>query len=63
MSRETIVNFKAREDEREALRAAAERCGLTLSAWLREVALAAAGRSDLLRDLSRARSRARRLER
>lgn len=63
MSRDVLINFKASEPERAAFHAAAERCGLTLSAWLREVALAAAGESDLLRDLSRARKRAERLER
>lgn len=61
--RDVLINFKASEVERDAFHAAAERCGLSLSAWLREVALAAAGESDLLRDLERARKRAERGER
>jgi antitoxin component of RelBE/YafQ-DinJ toxin-antitoxin module len=56
-----LVNFRVEPDERAAFAAAADRCGLTLSAWLREVALAAAGESDLLRDLVRARKRAEKL--
>jgi uncharacterized protein (DUF1778 family) len=62
MSRDVLVNFKATTEQREAFAAAAERCGLTLSAWLREVALAAAGESDLLRDLDKARKRAAKME-
>lgn len=62
MSRDVLVNFKATLEQREAFASAAERCGLTLSAWLREVALAAAGESDLLRDLDRARKRAAKME-
>jgi uncharacterized protein (DUF1778 family) len=60
--RDVMINFRATESERKALHAAAERCGMTLTAWLREVALAAAGESDLLRDLSRARKRAQKME-
>lgn len=54
MTRDVLVNFKVSESERAAFHAAAERCGVSLSAWLREVALAAAGESRLLRDLRRA---------
>lgn len=63
MTRDAMVNFRATETERAALHAAAERCGMSLTAWLREVALAAAGESDLLRDLDRARRHAAKLRR
>jgi uncharacterized protein (DUF1778 family) len=62
MTRDVMVNFKATEPERDAFKAAADRCGMSLSAWLREVALAAAGESDLLRELESARRHAKRLE-
>lgn len=61
--RDVMVNFRATEAEREALDRAAARCGMTRTDWLREVALAAAGESALVRDLERARKRAARLER
>lgn len=54
MTRDVLINFKVSDEERDAFKAAAERCGLSLSAWLREVGLAAAGESELLRSLKRA---------
>lgn len=62
MGRDVLLNFKCTEAERDAFKAAAERCGMSLSAWLREIALAGAGESDLLRDLDRARRRAEKME-
>jgi uncharacterized protein (DUF1778 family) len=62
-NRDVLINFKATPEQRDAAHAAAERCGMTLSAWLREVMLAASGESDLLRDLERARKHAKKLER
>lgn len=65
--RPTLVNFKASPEEIEALSAAAAACGLTLSAFVRSAALAAAGSVEPLeaaeRALSEAKARVRALRR
>jgi len=54
-ARQTRAGLRLHDDERLALRAAADRAGLPLGEWLRVVGLTAAGRSDLLEQLSRVR--------
>ena len=52
---DAVVQFRATSEEARAMDAAAERAGLTRSAWLRLVALAGCGEDELLGALERAR--------
>lgn len=61
MTRDVLFNFRLSAEERDAFRDAAERCGMSAAAWLREVGLAAAGESEMLRALKRAERRGRHL--
>ncbi len=62
-TKDKVANFRTTSARLAAYTAAAERCDMSLSEWLDHVAAAAAGKSDLLRDLDRARRHAAKLER
>lgn len=62
-TKDKVAQFRTTSARFAAYTAAADRCDMTLSEWLDHVAAAAAGESDLLRDLERARKHAAKLER
>ena len=55
MKRDVQMNIRVADEEAAAFKAAAEEAGLSLSDWLRAVALAASGTGVLEKHLRRAR--------
>lgn len=51
------TTFRTTIDQREAIAQAAKRAGLPTSAWIRDICLAAAGSSQLARQMGVARER------
>lgn len=51
------TTFRTTDGQRDAMKAAAARCGVGLSFWVREIGLAAAGASELADQMGTARAK------